>query len=394
MEICFNFISNLHPLAMRILVCPDSFKECMPAKQVALHLAAGIRRVMTHADIMILPLADGGEGTVGSLVDATGGRIVRTRVHDPLMRLIPSFYGLLGDGKTAVIEMAAASGLELLEPQERNPLVTTTYGTGELIKNALDKGCRKIIVGVGGSATNDGGMGAAQAMGIRFLDKKGRDLAPGGGSLGDLDYIDVAGMDERMTESEICVASDVSNPLTGKNGASAVYGPQKGAGAAMAGRLDRNLRHFARQIEKQLGRDIERLPGGGAAGGLAAGMTAFFGAGIRPGFDVVSEITDLGKWMAWADLVITGEGKIDFQTQFGKTPVGVASLANRYQKPVIAVAGSLDKGYEALYEKGIHVLVSIMDKPMPLEQALKNAGNLLENTAERIFRLLSLGVPS
>jgi len=376
---------------MRILICPDSFKECLPAREVAEHIASGILKVMPGAAIKIVPMADGGEGTVASLVDATGGRIIRLKVHDPLMRITDSFIGILGTGESAVIEMAAASGLELLKPHEKDPWITSTFGTGELIKYALDKGCRKIIVGMGGSATNDGGMGVAAALGIKFLDKNGQELPQGGGSLGNLEHIDMTDLDKRIVDCNILLACDVTNPLTGKNGASKVYGIQKGADPAMAEKLDRHLHHFAGQIKKHLGREVEQIPGSGAAGGLAGGMMAFFDAGIRPGFELVSEITDLSTWIDWADIVITGEGKMDFQTQFGKTPFGVASLAKRYNKPVIAIAGALEKGYEVLYEKGIHALVAVTDKPMSLELAIKDAGALLEKAAERIFRLLKLG---
>jgi glycerate kinase len=376
---------------MRILICPDSYKECLPARQVAIHMANGIKRVRTADEIRILPLADGGEGTVSSLVETTGGRTIRRKVHDPLLRETDSFMGILGDGNTAVIEMASASGLALLKPGERDPWVTTTFGTGELIKNALDKRCKRIIVGVGGSATNDGGMGAASALGVRFFDKNGRDLAPGGGSLSRLAKIDKSGLDKRISACEILISCDVSNPLTGKEGASYVYGPQKGADKEMTEKLDRNLRHYARQIKKYLGKDIGHIPGSGAAGGLSAGLMAFTNARIRPGFELVSEITGLEKWIAWADVIITGEGSIDFQTPFGKTVFGVASLAKERNKAVIAIAGSLGKGHKIMLEKGIRCMVSLTDKPMPLADAMKNAGALLEDTTERIFQLLQLG---
>jgi glycerate kinase len=378
-------------LIMRVLICPDSFKECLSAKRVAEHIAIGIRRVIPRAEIHIIPLADGGEGTVASMVDATGGKLKRVKVNDPLMRSVDSFYGILGDKKTALIEMAAASGLELLNSRDRNPWITSTFGTGELIKYAMDEGCKKIIVGIGGSATNDGGMGAAMALGIKFLDKHGNELAPGGGSLGDLESIDNSGIDIRIRETGIYVACDVTNPLTGKNGASYIFGPQKGADADMVERLDRNLCHFAIQIKRYLGRDIEHVPGSGAAGGLGAGLIAFTNAEIRPGFELVAEITDLNKWIGWSDIVITGEGKIDFQTKFGKTPFGVAGAAGKLYKPVIAIAGTLGQGYEVLYENGIHCMVPITDKPMDLESAMKNAGMLIESAAERVFRLLQLG---
>ncbi|MBN2273035.1 MAG: glycerate kinase [Bacteroidales bacterium] len=377
---------------MRILICPDSFKECLTARQVAEHIASGIQRILPSADIKIIPLADGGEGTVAALMHTTEGRIVNVEVHDPLMRTIHSFFGLTGDGETALIEMASASGLELLKPYERNPLITSSFGTGELIKYALDEGCKRIIVGMGGSATNDGGMGAVMALGVKFYDKKGGELPQGGGSLDQLAGIDMKGMDERIHKCRIDVACDVDNPLTGENGASLVYGLQKGGDTAMAEQLDRNLQLFARKIKDSLGRDIEHVPGSGAAGGLGGGMMAFFNAKIRPGFNLISEYIDLEKYIGSADLIITGEGRIDFQTQFGKTPVGVAFLAKKHNKPVIAVAGTLGRGYEVLYEKGIQCFVPIVDKPVSLEVSIRDAGYLLEQTAERISRMLQLGI--
>jgi glycerate kinase len=341
--------------------------------------------------IETLPLADGGEGTVNVLVDATDGRIIKVKVHDPLMRITESCFGMLGDRETAVIEMAAASGLEMLKPVERNPWITSTYGTGELIRFALDAGCRRIILGMGGSATNDGGAGAVSALGVRLLDGNGKILSPGGGALGNLATIDRSGLDKRLEGMPIIAASDVSNPLTGPNGASYVFGPQKGAGPDMVRHLDENLQHFARLIQMHCTRDVENTPGSGAAGGLGAGLTAFLNIIIRPGFDIVSEITKLEEKIKWADLVITGEGKIDFQTQFGKTPYGVGRLALRYHKPVIALAGSLGQGHEMLYEKGIRCIVPVVDRPMDLDYALTHAGLLIEEASGRVIRLLELG---
>lgn len=373
---------------MRILICPDSFKECLTAGQVAEHIVTGLRRARPACETKMLPLADGGEGTVSSLMDATGGSLLWTKVHDPLLREADSFIGILGDEDTAVIEMAAASGLALLGKEERDPWVTTTLGTGELIRYALEKGYRKIIVGVGGSATNDGGMGAMTALGVRFLDSKGRELEPGGGSLGRLARFELAGLDRRIRESIITVCSDVSNPLYGKEGASLVFGPQKGADTDMAVKLDRNLRHYNRCIKQYLGKDIGHVPGSGAAGGLAAGLMAFTGAMIRKGFDLVSEITGLAGWIAWADLIITGEGRIDYQTPFGKTISGVASMARDSKKPVVAIAGSLGKGYQEMYERGIRHMVSLAGKSISVSEAIKNAGPLLEDAAEKIFRMI------
>jgi glycerate kinase len=362
----------------------------MPAKQVAEFLSIGIRHVLPKAEIKLLPLADGGEGTVNALVEATGGHFEKVKVFDPLLRPIDSFYGILGDGQTAVIEMAAASGLELLKPDERNPLITSTYGTGELIKHAIDKGCKKIIIGLGGSATNDGGMGAAVALGVKFYDETGKEIEQGGGFLGNLYKIDTSAINKRLNSCKLILACDVTSMLTGPEGASYLFGPQKGANAIQVKQLDLNLQHYASVIKKQLGKDVEFIKGSGAAGGLAAGLMAFTNAEIRQGFDEVKEIVELEKWIDWADWIITGEGKIDSQTQYGKTPTGVANTAVKLNKPVIAVAGALDKGYETLYHLGITSIFSIIDKPMPLSEALSNTGKLLEKTAERIFRLIKL----
>ncbi len=377
---------------MRILICPDSFKECMPAKQVAEHLAYGIRRVLPEAEIKVLPLADGGEGTVNSLVDATGGRIEKVKVSDPLMRVIDSFYGVLGDGRTAVIEMAAASGLELLNREERNPCLTSTSGTGELIKEVIEKGCNKIIIGLGGSATNDGGVGAAMALGVKFYDKSGKEILQGGGFLGDILRIDTSGIDKRLNNCKIILACDVFNTLTGPEGASYFYAPQKGADARQVRQLDCNLRHYASVIRKQTGKDVENIPGSGAAGGLAAGLMAFTDAEIKKGFDVIKEIVQLEKWIEWADIVITGEGKIDYQTQFGKTVSGVAQATGYFGKPLIAVAGALERGYEVMYDFGIAIIIPVVEKPTELETAIRDAPLLLEKAGERIFRLIQLGI--
>jgi glycerate 2-kinase len=376
---------------MHILICPDSFKECLSAGLAAEHISKGIQRASCEAEIKIIPLADGGEGTVDALIQATGGKTMERNVHDPLGREMKSFFGILGDNSTAVIEMAAASGIGLLKVAERNPWITCSFGTGELISCALDEGCKTIILGAGGSATNDGGMGALRALGVGFFDRDGRELARGGGSLCELDHIDISRLDSRMGGCTIYVACDVSNTLTGESGASKVYGPQKGADERMAGQLDRNLRHYAAVIKRDLGRDIEFIPGSGAAGGLGGGMMVFQGAAIRPGFEIVCEFSDLERWIQWADLIITGEGKIDYQTQYGKTPMGVLSRSVTCGKPVIAFVGSLGRGHEILYEKGLLCAVPVADKPMSLEESIRDAGILLEAAAERTFRLLQQG---
>ncbi len=375
---------------MRILICPDSFKDCLPARQVAEHLANGIKRVLLEVEIKILPLADGGEGTVRSLLDSAGGHIEKVKALDPLLRPIDSFYGILGDGQTAVIEMAAASGLELLKSDERNPMITSTYGTGELIKHAMDKGCKKIIIGLGGSATNDGGMGAAMALGVKFYDADGKELKQGGGFLGNLQKLDTSGLDIRLNNCKILLACDVTSTLFGSEGASYLFGPQKGADVAQVKQLDLNLQHYASVIKEHTGKDLGNIPGSGAAGGMAVGLMAFTNAEIKKGFDVIKELVQLEQWISWADYIITGEGKMDFQTQFGKTPSGVANIAVKHNKPVIAVAGALGEGYEVLYEIGLTSIFPIVDRPMQLSEAINRAGILLEETAERIFRLVQL----
>jgi glycerate kinase len=382
------FKENIHK--MNILIAPDSFKDCLSSKKVAQNIETGIRRIMPEANIKILPVADGGEGTVEALVDATGGKIVRVNVHDPLMRKIESFFGILGDKKTAVIEMAAASGIELLKENERNPWITTTYGTGELIRHALDKGCEKFVIGVGGSATNDAGVGMAQALGAKFLNSQGKQIGYGGGSLKEISEIDLTNLDNRIKRSQILVACDVDNPLYGTEGAAFVYSPQKGADKQMAKKLDENLRHFANKIKKVLNINIRNNKGSGAAGGLGAGLMVFLKAKLRPGFEIIKDIVKLEKEIDKADIVITGEGRIDYQTQFGKTPYGIAQAAGKFNKPLIAIAGSLGERVEELYTKGFDFIIPVIDKPMDMEYALKNADVLIQNAAERTFRLILL----
>jgi glycerate kinase len=308
-------------------------------------------------------------------------------VHDPLFREIKSFYGIMGDGVTAVIEMAAASGLPLLKPEERNPIKTTTYGTGELIKDALNRGCRNFIIGLGGSATNDGGCGMARALGVKFFDDKGRETGQGGGELSKIRSIDLSGIDQRIRNAVFTAACDVDNPLCGANGASAVYGPQKGASEKEVIILDQGLNHFSQMVKQQLNLDIRNVPGSGAAGGLGAGVMIFLNATLERGITIVTRTARLKEKTMGADLVITGEGRIDFQTAFGKTPFGVAQIAKEKNIPVIAIAGSLGEGSKTLYEKGFDGVFSIINKPMSLQDAIDNAAELLENAAENIIRL-------
>ncbi len=376
---------------MRILIAPDSYKNALSALEVAKSLKSGLQKVFQDAEFEILPMADGGEGTVEALIDATQGDIITARVHDPLMRPVESSFGITGDGITAVIEMASASGIQLITSGERNPWITTTYGTGELILAALDRGCRDIILGIGGSATNDCGMGMAAALGVKFLDHAGNSVGPGGGMLAEVTRIDISGLDNRIKETKIMVACDVTNPLTGPSGAAHVYGPQKGADPEMVNKLDSNLKKFSDLIMEQLGKDVGKIPGAGAAGGLGAGLIAFLDGELVEGVPAIAAKTGLEEAVAKADIVITGEGGIDFQTQFGKTPYGVAQVAKKYGKPVIAVAGTIGKGVDELYSKGIDAVISILDRPLSLEEAIEETPALLEATGERIGRLLILG---
>ncbi|MBT1278849.1 glycerate kinase [Thermoanaerobacter sp. CM-CNRG TB177] len=372
---------------MKILIAPDKFKESLSALKVADSIEKGILKVFPKAVIEKVPMADGGEGTVESLVDATGGKIIKTNVKDPLFRDIESFYGILGDGKTAVIEMAAASGLYLLKDYERNPMITTTYGTGQLIKDALDRGCRKFIIAIGGSATNDGGAGMATALGVKFYDKDGREIGLGGGALSKIYSIDTSNLDDRLKECRFIVACDVANPLIGENGASRVYGPQKGATKEMVEVLDKNLEHYGKLLEKYFNKKIIDVPGSGAAGGLGAGLMAFLNAQLKSGIEIITETLKLEEKIKEADIVISGEGKIDFQTAFGKTISGIAKLCKKHNKPLIVIAGTVED-IEKLYEIGVSSVFSTMEKPMFLEDAIKNAPTLLEKSAERIFRLI------
>ncbi|MGQ9520872.1 MAG: glycerate kinase [Candidatus Fervidibacter sp.] len=373
---------------MRFVIAPDSFKGSASAKEVAQVIADGLKVALPNDEYDLVPMADGGEGTVEALVTATGGKIVNVKVTGPLGEPVESFFGILGDGKTAVIEMAAAAGLNLVPPEKRNPLFTTTYGVGELIKAALDEGCLRQIIGIGGSATNDGGAGMAQALGAKLLDRNANEIGFGGIELGKLACIDISGLDKRLREAEILVACDVTNPLTGPNGASAVYGPQKGATPEAVRILDENLHHYAKVIRKDLGVDIEHVPGAGAAGGLGAGLMAFCQAKLIRGVDLIVQAVKLDERVQSADLVITGEGKLDFQTGFGKVPYGVAKVAKRYGKPVIAIVGQLGEGSENCREWGIEACFAITNKPMSEQEAMKNTLTLLRRTAEELGWLL------
>lgn len=375
---------------MKIVIVPDSFKESLSAFEVASEIEAGFREVFPDADYIKIPMADGGEGTVAAMVAATGGALVEVIVTGPLAEPVRACYGVTGYGRTAVIEIAAASGLALVAPHLRNPLKTNSYGTGELIKAALDAGIRHLIVGIGGSATNDGGAGMLQALGVKLLDSCGCEIGFGGGCLKDLSRIDISGLDPRLKTCRIEAACDVDNPLTGPAGASVVFGPQKGATPAMVSELDACLVHYAGLIERDLGVDVALAPGGGAAGGMGAALLAFFGAVLRPGIDIVMEAVGLEAVVRDADLVITGEGRMDSQTIHGKTPVGVARVARRYGKPVIGIAGTLAEDVAVVHGYGIDAVFSVLSQICTLEEALNNSAANIRSASRNIAATVKL----
>ena len=375
---------------MKIVLAPDSFKESLSALQVAESIERGFKQVLPNAEYVKVPMADGGEGTVQSLVDATGGRIIKKTVTGPLGEAADAFFGILGNEKTAVIEMAAASGLHLVPATKRNPLLTTTRGTGELIAAALDYNVNHIIIGIGGSATNDGGAGMARALGTRFLNSDGQEIGEGGGALSDLAAIDLSRLDSRLADVKIEVACDVDNPLIGPKGASAIYGPQKGATPVIVNQLDENLAHYAAIIEKDLGVKIADVPGAGAAGGLGGGLLAFMQAKLSRGVDIVMEAAKLSDIIAGADLVITGEGKIDGQTIFGKTPIGVAKTAKKHGVPVIGIAGNVASDSDVVHEYGIDAIFSIVPGAVSLQEAFLHADEFVERTARNIAAVWQL----
>jgi len=375
---------------MRVLVATDSFKGSLSSIKVGEAIAEGVKKVYPSATVKIIPIADGGEGTVEALVTVCAGHYIKKRVTSPLGEEIEATMGML-PGNTAVIEMAAASGLPLVPAEKRNPLLTTTRGTGELILEALDRQADMILIGIGGSATNDGGAGAAQALGVRLLDEEGNELPPGGSSLIKLAKIDMSNLDSRLKKVKIKVICDVDNPLCGSNGASAVYGPQKGATPEMVKFLDQCLAHYAKVIKEQLGIDIANLPGAGAAGGLGGGLVAFTGAELKSGTEVILDTVGFDHLIKDYDIVITGEGKIDRQSAFGKVPMGVSVRVQKHGKPVIAIVGSVGEGAEVMYEHGLNALIPIVNKPMPLTEAMKKAYELTVQAAETTFRLLQTG---
>ena len=376
---------------MKIVIAPDSYKESLSALDVAGAIEEGFREIFPDAEYVKLPVADGGEGTVEAMVAATQGQVIEVEVTGPLGSPVSGFFGISGDEQCAFIEMAAASGLESVPLALRNPLHTTSWGTGELIRHALDRGVSRIIIGLGGSATNDGGAGMVQALGAKLLAVDGQPIPPGGAGLEMLASIDISGLDSRLSGCQIDVACDVTNPLTGEEGASAVFGPQKGATPEMVAFLDRALAHYATCIQRDLGRDVLTLEGGGAAGGMGAALSAFCGATLRPGIEIVTDALRLDTLVADASLVITGEGRMDSQTIHGKVPVGVAKVAKRYGIPVIGIAGSLTPDVGVVHQHGIDAVFSVMYRICTLDEALLEASENVRMAARNIAAVIKLG---
>ncbi|MFU9138854.1 glycerate kinase [Erwinia tasmaniensis] len=376
---------------MKIVIAPDSYKESLSAQQVAVQIELGFREIFPAAEYVRLPVADGGEGTVEAMVAATNGTFVTLSVTGPLGEPVEAFYGLSGDGSRAFIEMAAASGLEKVPVNRRDPLITTSWGTGELIRNALDRGVEHFIIGIGGSATNDGGAGMLQALGAQLLDSRGKQIGFGGGQLAQLADIDLSEFDPRIKQCRFEVACDVTNPLLGKEGASAVFGPQKGATPALVSQLDAALAHYADVILRELDTDVLQLPGGGAAGGMGVALHAFCHAELRRGIEIVTEALGLDELVRDATLVITGEGRIDSQTIHGKVPIGVAQVAKRYSKPVIGIAGSLTDDVAVVHQHGLDAVFSVIYSICTLEDALENAAENVRMTARNIAASLAIG---
>lgn len=377
---------------MRVIIAPDSYKGSVSALGVAEAMERGVLHVFPEAEVVKVPIADGGEGTVDALVTATGGQRMDQIVQGPLGEPVEAYWGVLGDGETAVIEMAAASGLPLVPQGKRDPRITSTYGTGELIKAALDRGLRKIIIGIGGSATNDGGTGMAKALGARFLDKSGQEITEGGAALARLAEIDLSSFDQRIAQTAILVACDVDNPLCGLRGASAVYGPQKGATPAIVQELDAALANYAVVAKQATGKAVAEMAGAGAAGGLGAGLLFFTKAQLRPGVEIVLETTGFAELVSQASLVLTGEGRTDFQTAFGKAPVGVAKVAKQYGVPVVCLSGGLGDGADDVLAQGIDGIMSVVPHPITLEECMQQGAGLIETATARLCRLLLAGM--
>lgn len=379
---------------MKIVIAPDSYKESLSAAEVAQAIEKGFREIFPDAQYVSIPVADGGEGTVEAMIAATHGTQYTAFVTGPLGETIMANWGMSGDGSTAFIEMAAASGLALVPPEKRNPLITTSRGTGELILHALEHGARSIIIGIGGSATNDGGAGMVQALGARLTDANGTEIGNGGGSLNSLNAIDVSGLDPRLKTCAIRVACDVTNPLTGENGASRIFGPQKGATEKLIHELDGNLAHYADMIKKSLRVDVENVPGAGAAGGMGAALMAFLGAELRSGIEIVTTALNLEEHIHDCALVVTGEGRIDSQSIHGKVPIGVASVAKKYHKPVIGIAGSLTHDVGVVHQHGIDAVFSVLTRIGTLDEAFRGAFDNIYRASRNIAATLAIGMRS
>ncbi|WP_010530107.1 glycerate kinase [Lentibacillus jeotgali] len=377
---------------MKVLIAPDSFKGSITAREAALTMQQGIRKVRTGADIELIPMADGGEGTMVGLVETTGGSYYEVEVEDPLGRSVMTQYGLTGDDGTAVIELSLASGLNTLTEDEFDPCSASTYGTGQLIMHALNEGVRKFIICLGGSATNDGGSGILKALGYQFLDENGNRIKSGGISLKDLHVIDDSHVTPKTREAFFQIACDVNNPFVGSNGATAIFGPQKGATSKMVKELDEAMEIFANRIEQKTGQSIHQVQGAGAAGGTAGGLLGLLNAELKPGIQLVMEAVQFEELIQREtfDLLLTGEGKIDGQTASGKVVAGLAEVAKRYNLPTIALAGSVEGDLTTLYEKGLSAVFSITNGPMSLQDSMKEGRKLIEKQTEQIFRLLSL----
>ena len=377
---------------MKIVIAPDSYKESLSAAEVAQAIEKGFREIFPNAQYVSVPVADGGEGTVEAMIAATQGVAHSTRVTGPLGDKVEACWGMSGDGKTAFIEMAAASGLALVPPEKRNPLITTSRGTGELILQALEHGAKNIIIGIGGSATNDGGAGMVQALGAKLCDANGTEIRDGGGHLNTLQTIDISALDPRLKACSIRVACDVTNPLTGEKGASRIFGPQKGATEALIVELDNNLAHYAEIIKKSLHVDVKDVPGSGAAGGMGAALMAFLGAELRSGIEIVTTALNLEEHIHNCSLVITGEGRIDSQSIHGKVPVGVANIAKKYHKPVIGIAGSLTADVGVVHQYGIDAVFSVLNRVVTLEEAFRGAYDNIYRASRNVAAVLNAGM--
>jgi glycerate kinase len=375
---------------MKIVVAPDSFKGSISARDLCTSVRKGIHSVDPTVEVVELPLADGGEGTLENMVYATNGKTYEVEVKDPLGRPITASYGVLGDNRTVIIEMAQASGLPLLKEHEKNPLITTSFGTGELLRHALDSGYRRFIIGLGGSATNDGGAGMLKALGVRFYGQNRELLPDGGAALAELVSVDLSEMDARLKDCRFTIASDVTNPLCGPNGASAVFGPQKGATPEMVLRLDQALNRFAEIITNQIGVDVRNAPGSGAAGGMGAALMSFLQAEFKPGIEIIMEAIQFGAQIQNADLIITGEGKLDLQTLSGKVIAGVCQKAKSYHVPVIALCGGMELSSEQMDQIGLQAAFSIVPKPCHLDEAMKQASRWAQERVEQIMRLMKI----